>query len=85
MAKDESLAVRLGKRLRFHRRIRDRSQEALAHRMGCGRSYVSVLERGDVRTSVEVFVRYCRALGIDPADVLREVLRDDPAVTEDVP
>jgi transcriptional regulator with XRE-family HTH domain len=50
------------------------SQEELAHRAHINRNYVGMLEREEYAASIDMLDKLALALGIDPA----EFLRDDP-------
>lgn len=47
------------------------SQEALAHRAGLHRTYVSSVERGQRNVSLENIFALARALGVQAADLVR--------------
>jgi transcriptional regulator with XRE-family HTH domain len=65
------LVQQLGVNVRRTRLERGMSQEALAAEAGMKRSYVSDLERGVRNPSVNALGRLARALGADPADLLK--------------
>jgi len=48
------------------------SQEELAHRAGMDRTYVSSLERSVYAVTVDKIDALAKALGVQPADLLRE-------------
>jgi transcriptional regulator with XRE-family HTH domain len=47
------------------------SQEAVARAMRTDQSQISKLERGERRFDVIDYVRYCRAIDLDPGEPLR--------------
>jgi transcriptional regulator with XRE-family HTH domain len=47
------------------------SQERLAHDAGVHRTYVGSVERGETNISIDNIERLARALGIEPADLMR--------------
>lgn len=61
--------------LRWHRRLRGWSQEALGLAAGLDRTYVGAVERMEVNISFDNAERLARALGLDLVELLRtEVL-----------
>jgi len=62
----------LGRNVRAARHARGMSQEQLAFEAEMKRSYVSDLERGTRNPSVRALARLAAALGVDPADLLRD-------------
>jgi transcriptional regulator with XRE-family HTH domain len=61
--------------LRTCRQARRLSQEELAHLADIDRTYVSALERCTYAASVDVVNRLAKALGVEPADLLRKPSR----------
>ena len=68
-AKVFGLAVR---RLRDERRW---TQEELAERAEMNASYLGFVERGDNVPTLTILIQIARALEVDPAELLREVMR----------
>jgi transcriptional regulator with XRE-family HTH domain len=58
--------------LRRKREERGLSQEALADLAGLHRTYVGSVERGERNISIDNIERLGRALGVEPADLLRK-------------
>ncbi len=52
------------------------TQEELAAKANLSREYVNYLERGRRQPTVEVFIRVCQALAVDPPEMLERILRD---------
>ena len=50
------------------------SQRALAGRLDVVYSFVGKVENGDRRLDVHEFIAYCRALALDPCEVMREMM-----------
>jgi transcriptional regulator with XRE-family HTH domain len=59
--------------LRRERQVRGWSQEALAHIAGLHRTYIGSIERGERNVSIDNIERLARALGIEPADLMRRL------------
>jgi transcriptional regulator with XRE-family HTH domain len=55
------------------RKARGLTQTEVAVAMHTDQSQVSKLERSERRIDIIDFIRYCRAIGIDPGDLLRDV------------
>lgn len=56
------------------------SQDAVADRLGCTRGQVGHLELGRSDLTLPRFVAWCRALGLEPADVLRDAGADESSL-----
>jgi len=61
----------IGNRVRQAREGRDMSQEELARKAGCHRTYVGMVERAEKSVSVERLATLCKALGTTLSDLLR--------------
>jgi transcriptional regulator with XRE-family HTH domain len=53
------------------------TQTALAKRLECPQSFVAKVENGERRLDVVEFVRYARALGKDPANLLGKLQKNE--------
>ena len=62
--------------LRAAREAQGLSQEALAHDAGLHRTYIGSVERGERNVSIDNIERLARALGLEPADLMRPRYRD---------
>ncbi|MFT3888958.1 MAG: helix-turn-helix transcriptional regulator [Arachnia sp.] len=67
----------LGQRVRELRRGLGVSQEALAHSAGMDRTYVGGIERGERNVAFDNLCRLADALGVAPAELLRDVPADE--------
>ncbi len=61
----------LARNLRVYRRQRGLSQEALAHKAGIDRTYVSALERSVYGVSIDILDRLAVALNVEAANLLQ--------------
>ena len=66
--------VEFGRRVRHYRAQQQISQEELADRAALDRTYMSSIERGKRNVSLENICRIARALNVDPAELVRELL-----------
>lgn len=73
VAKDDALAKEFGRRVRAARQRAGMSQEKLAFVCGFHRTYVGIVERGEVSPSLYNVVRLATGLGIDAADLVRDL------------
>ena len=69
----DELRIVLSRNLRFLRRQRGLSQEALANESGTHRTYVSGVERGVRNVSLDNISRFAKALGVPAWRLLYEV------------
>ena len=51
------------------------TQRELARRVGRAHSYVSRIELGDRRLDLPEFIQWCEALGADPVEAMRRIVR----------
>jgi transcriptional regulator with XRE-family HTH domain len=51
------------------------TQRELARRLDRAHSYVSRIEKGDRRLDVPEMIQWCEALGADPVDLMRRIVR----------
>ena len=69
--KDIQNAMQLiGKRIRFHRRAADVTQEALASGINCSASYISNLESGHAHINVLRLIQIAAFLKVDAGELL---------------
>jgi transcriptional regulator with XRE-family HTH domain len=73
-----NLTGRFGIRLRELRELRGLSQEALADAAGIHRTHVSLIERSKRAVRLDTLFRLARALGVDPADLVRGLIEPQP-------
>lgn len=66
----DSLRSVLGSRIRELRRARGLSQEDLADRAGCHRTYIGMLERREGNPSLGILFQVADALGVTVVDLL---------------
>lgn len=64
---------RVGGNIRRHRLVQDLSQESLADICGLHRTYVGSVERGERNLSLDNIVKFAKALGVQPRDLLEGV------------
>jgi transcriptional regulator with XRE-family HTH domain len=64
------LARRVGESIRCYRRGVGISQEALADRLGCHRTYLGGVERGERNLTLGTLERLAESLGVEPLDLL---------------
>ena len=65
----EFIALKL-KKVRLNRGI---SQEDLAYVCGLNRNYIGIIEKVQTNISMKVFLKLCKGLNENPADILKEV------------
>ena len=66
-------SIRFGERLREARASKGLSQEELAHLAGIHRTHVSLIERSRRSVRLETLERLCRALGVQPAQLVPSI------------
>jgi transcriptional regulator with XRE-family HTH domain len=64
------LAKRIGDRIRELREAKGFSQDELAHRAGCHRTYVGMVERAEKSISVAGLSKFAKALGTTMSSLL---------------
>lgn len=67
----ESITETIAKRLRQERERQGISQTALADRAGIDRKTVNRIENGHYSPNMESFVLICKALHLNPSDMLK--------------
>ena len=65
--------VAFGRVLRAKRKEGGLSQEALALEAGIDRNFVSLMERGLNQPSLSTIFKICKALNLDPSDLMRAI------------
>jgi transcriptional regulator with XRE-family HTH domain len=75
MPKSSFLRRSFAANLRREREALGLSQHALANLAGLHRTYVGQVERGEKNISIDCVGALARALGIDPADLMKSVTR----------
>ena len=63
---------KLGEAIRVRRKNLGLSQEGLAEVVDCHRNFVGRIERGEQNPTVDMLVRFAKALKCDVADLARE-------------
>lgn len=73
------LAHTLASNLRAYRKVRDISQEELAHMCGLHRTYIGSVERGERNVTLSTLETLANALGVSVPELLttRRVCEDD--------
>jgi transcriptional regulator with XRE-family HTH domain len=71
-----SIEVIFGKVLRNIREDRKLSQEQLAHLSELDRTYISLLERGKRRPTINTLFDLCKPLGLKPSEFLEEIEKE---------
>jgi transcriptional regulator with XRE-family HTH domain len=66
------LSVIFGANVRRIRLTKGWSQEDLAHQVGVHRNFIGALERGERNPTLVSVEKVAVALGVDPADMLRD-------------
>lgn len=78
MRQVNDLYVYLGARLKEERENQGERQAHIAQALGKTDSWVSLVERGEQRLYICDLLHWCFVLGIDPGDIMEQVLEDDP-------
>lgn len=63
----------IGKAIKRERKAHHLTQEQLAAKVGISRPVLTKYELGQVEISMKMFVRICDEIGVDYADILRNV------------
>jgi len=63
---------RLGEAVRKRRLSLKLSQEKLSERIDCHRNYVGSVERGEQNVTIDVLMRFAKALGCTVGELARE-------------
>ncbi|WP_338669392.1 helix-turn-helix domain-containing protein [Pseudodesulfovibrio methanolicus] len=79
----DDLAKRLGGRIRKLRKSRGQTQEQLAQEAGVSDKYLSEVERGVSKVSVEVLDKVASGLNVELRDLLAMDLEEDRKQMED--
>ena len=66
----QQLCIAFGYAVRAERETQNISQEQLGHMIGSGHARISDIEGGLVACSLEEVVRLCRALDVNPSELL---------------
>lgn len=69
---------KIGKRIRFLRRLNDISQEELVSATGYSASHISNIERAKTKLSLEALIKLSKALHVTPNQLLVYELADQP-------
>jgi len=79
----DDLTKRLGERIRLLRKKRGHTQEQLAQEAGISDKYLSEVERGVSKVSVEVLDKVASGLNVELRDLLSMDLEDDRKQVEE--
>ena len=63
----------IGKAIKRERKARHMTQEQLAAKVGISRPVLTKYELGQIEISMKMFVRICDEIGVDYAEILRDV------------
>jgi transcriptional regulator with XRE-family HTH domain len=80
MGSVEPIYARFGRELRRVRRKRGMTQEALADRVGIGRTSIVNIEGGRQRIHLHTMIDLAGALGVDPAELLPDTPESVPEI-----
>ena len=65
--------IKLGRRIRYFRKLQGYTQEEFAFELNTSPAYISNIERGIKKPSLQKLLEICRLLQISPNDLLPEV------------
>lgn len=68
-----SLEKNLAYVLRTNRQRRGLTQEELANRCGIDRTYISMIERGKRKPTLNILFKICEHIGTKPSDFIKEI------------
>lgn len=71
---------KIGAYLAKERKAKKVSQQQLADRLGVTKAAVSNWELGKRTIYADQMLQYCEQLGIDPADLVKEVTEEDASI-----
>ena len=77
-----STGVNIGDRIKYHRKLRDLTQEELAEKVGVAPTHITNIERGNKGVSLEVLLLICEKLEIGLPDILPEDRLDGSELRE---
>lgn len=72
---DDDTRREFGRRLNGLRKARGLSQEQLGHAAGLDRTYISQAEAGRRNVTLQTITKLARALNVDPAALVSDVVR----------
>jgi len=79
-----ALRAVLAKNLRQQRKKRGWSQEALAHRAGIDRTYVSAIERQIYSVTIDVLEQLAKALEVEPVELIDKARSGETVINIEV-
>ena len=71
---------KIGAYLAKERKAKKVSQQQLAERMGVTRTAIHYWETGKRTIYADQMLQYCEQLGIDPAELVKEVTEEDAGI-----
>ena len=72
----------LGKKIKRYRNSKKMTQDVLSEKSGIAQGYISDIEQGKARITVDAFVNICNALEISTSDVLKDHEKATPIETD---
>jgi transcriptional regulator with XRE-family HTH domain len=79
---DQALCREIGQLLKEARKARGIKQETVAKHVGINRSNVSFAESGTSRLPVDRLIRWALFVGLDPAEMVTQILEKHPELRE---